>query len=157
MTKYRVKLERDASGAWIAKCLDVPGCHTYGRSLRQARSRVREALALWVDDADKAELVFQYHFPSEWREAVEACRRSRTRALNAERDAQAITAAIATELTQSQGLSLRDVAEMFGLSHQRVQQIVQSATRTSELSVPSRDRVDKLKAALRESSRGSSS
>jgi predicted RNase H-like HicB family nuclease len=155
MTKYRVKLDRDASGSWIAKCLDVPGCHTYGRSLRQARSRIREALALWVDDADTAELDFQYHFPSEWREAVDACRRSRERALNAERDSQALTAAIVTELTRSQGLSLRDVAEMFGLSHQRVQQIVQGATRTIELSPPARDRIDKLKATLRESSRGS--
>jgi predicted RNase H-like HicB family nuclease len=27
----------------------IPGCHTYGRTLRQAEARIREALALWFD------------------------------------------------------------------------------------------------------------
>jgi predicted RNase H-like HicB family nuclease len=55
---YTVKIERDESGAWIARVPEVPGCHTYGRSLRQAKHRIREALSLWVDDADRAELHF---------------------------------------------------------------------------------------------------
>ncbi len=124
MTTYVVRLERDEGGAWVARCPDVPGCHTYGRSLRQARARIREALSLWVDDADAAELEFRYHLPSEWRQAVGAYRRARARAISAEKDAQELAAAVAAELTQNQGLSMRDVAEMLGLSHQRVQQLV---------------------------------
>jgi hypothetical protein len=26
--------ERDKSGAWLARVREVPGCHTYGRSIR---------------------------------------------------------------------------------------------------------------------------
>ena len=52
--RYTVVYERDESGAWNAYVPEVPGCHTYGRSLRLARERIRETLGLWVDDADQA-------------------------------------------------------------------------------------------------------
>ena len=64
-TAYRVVFERDESGAWIVTVPSVRGCHTYGRSLHQTRTRIREALALWVDDAETAEL-----------EEINACSRS---------------------------------------------------------------------------------
>jgi len=44
---FRVVLERDESGAWIARIPAVPGCHSHGRSLIEARRRVREAVAPW--------------------------------------------------------------------------------------------------------------
>jgi predicted RNase H-like HicB family nuclease len=41
---YRVLYELDESGHWIATVPRVKGCHSYGRSLSEARSRIREAL-----------------------------------------------------------------------------------------------------------------
>ena len=56
MATYRVVMERDEEGAWIVHVPSIAGCHTYGRSIRQATKRIQEALGLWVDDADEAEL-----------------------------------------------------------------------------------------------------
>jgi predicted RNase H-like HicB family nuclease len=124
VTTYRIRLERDESGTWIARSPDVPGFHTYGRSLRQVRNRTREALSLWVEDADDAELEFQYHLPKRWREATRGFRQARTRAINAEREAQLLAGDVADYFTAACGLSLRDTAELLGLSHQRVQQLL---------------------------------
>jgi predicted RNase H-like HicB family nuclease len=131
VTTYKIHLERDENGAWIVRSPDVPGFHTYGRSLRQARNR--EALSLWIEDADDAELEFQFHLPKQWREATRGFRQARTRAINAEREAQALASEVANYLTAACGLSLRDAAELLGLSHQRVQQLIaEDETRASQ-------------------------
>jgi len=51
---YRVAYERDESGWWVATVRGVRGCHTQGRTVDEARRRIREALELFVDDARKA-------------------------------------------------------------------------------------------------------
>lgn len=121
---YIVKVERDESGAWIARVPQVPGCHTYGRSLRQVKGRIREALSLWVDDADQAELEFDIRLPSEIRQRVAAARRSREAAHEAQRAARETAALSALALVRTHRLSVRDAAELLGISHQRVQQLV---------------------------------
>lgn len=71
MKKYRVVFQLDESGAWIATVPAVRGCHSYGRSLNEARERVREALALFVPDAASTHRQFYLprlqpsHHPSE--------------------------------------------------------------------------------------------
>ena len=63
MNKYVVRYGRDPTGVWIASVSKVRGCHTHGRTLDQARERIREALGLFVDDADRAKLVDQVQLP----------------------------------------------------------------------------------------------
>ena len=47
---YVAVYERDPeSDAWLVHIKGIAGCQTYGRSLRQAEDRIREALALWLD------------------------------------------------------------------------------------------------------------
>ena len=53
---YQVELARDKGGWWVASVPAVPGAHTQGRSIAEAKNRIREALSLWVDDARQAEL-----------------------------------------------------------------------------------------------------
>jgi predicted RNase H-like HicB family nuclease len=122
--KYRVQVERDESGAWNARVLDVPGYHTYGRTLQQLRGRVREALSLWVTDADTAELDFDVRLPAALRSRVRSVTAVRQKAARAQEEAQKGLASAARELTVKFGLSLRDAADLMGLSHQRVQQLV---------------------------------
>ncbi len=86
MSRYRVVLERDESGAWIATVPAVAGCHSYGRSLVEAKRRVREALALWVDDADTAELTDDVRISRDVAAAVRRSRSARERLASA-RDA----------------------------------------------------------------------
>ena len=52
---YTAVFERDPDGRWTVDVPEVQGCHSYGRTIEQARERVREALALFVDDADTAD------------------------------------------------------------------------------------------------------
>jgi predicted RNase H-like HicB family nuclease len=120
--QYTVIYERDSSGAWLARVPEVPGCHTYGRSLRQARERIREALGLWVDDADQAELLPKIRLP---RRAQDAVRKARAARARAERDRQqaAEAAELAAQCLADMGLSVRDAGEVLGISHQRAQQL----------------------------------
>jgi predicted RNase H-like HicB family nuclease len=52
-----VAYERDDLGWWVASIREVRGCHSQGRTIDEARQRVREALGLFVDDAESATLV----------------------------------------------------------------------------------------------------
>ena len=61
---YRVAYERDESGWWVATVRGVRGCHTQGRTVDEARRRIREALELFVDDARKAPIVDDVKLPS---------------------------------------------------------------------------------------------
>jgi predicted RNase H-like HicB family nuclease len=120
--KYRAVYERDADGRWIVEIPQVQGCHTYGRTIDQARERIREALKLFVANAEAVELVDQVRLPSSvqkvvrdaqtWRDKFE---RARTRAAAAERRA--------VDCLRSMKLGHRDAGSILGLSHQRVHQL----------------------------------
>jgi predicted RNase H-like HicB family nuclease len=69
---YRVVYERDESGWWVASVRGVRGCHTQGRTVDEARRRIREALALFVDDARKAAIVDDVKLPSAATKAIRA-------------------------------------------------------------------------------------
>ena len=121
---YRVVIERDETGAWLARVLSVPGCHTYARTLAQVRRRIREALELWVDDAREAELRFEIRLPTAIRKELRLARSTRDRSARAQREASDAVSRAARDLTQKAGLSLRDAAELLNMSHQRVQQLL---------------------------------
>jgi len=122
---YRVVLERDASGAWIATVPDLPGCHTYGRSLVEAKRRIREAVALWIDDAaEAAVLEHDVRLPRRALAAVDESRDARARLEKERERAGAATERAVRTLVGDLSLGMRDAADLLGLSHQRVQQLV---------------------------------
>lgn len=53
----RVTLERDDNGWWLARCPDLSGAHSHGRTLTAVRDNIREAIALVLDDAADVEFV----------------------------------------------------------------------------------------------------
>jgi len=124
MRTYRVTLERDEDGWWIADVPDVPGCHTQGKTIRQAMERIREALSLFVRGAAKARLVEDVHLPAAAKARLARLEKLRREAAARAEETQAETAKAAKELTLKVGLSERDAARLMGISHQRVHQLV---------------------------------
>lgn len=123
---YRALYERDESRSWIVTVPDLPGCHTYGRTLGQARGRLREALALWVDDAESVELEEEIRLPKRALAAVDRSRAARREAARERERANELTVSAARTLVDELELGLRDAADLLGLSHQRVQQLIRS-------------------------------
>ncbi len=111
--------------AWNVRIKGVTGCQTYGRSLRQAQSRIREALALWLDVAP-ADLSIRDQFPTSLASVADDVARARTAAERAGIKAQQQTIEAVRALTHL-GLSRRDAAELLGLSHQRVHQLLEAS------------------------------
>lgn len=123
--RYDAVYERDPDGdAWLVHIEGEPGCQTYGRSLRQAAERIREALAVWLDrEPDELEIVDR--LPDEFEAMAREVARRRSQAVRAGDAAQAATVEAVRELA-AKGLSRRDAAELLGISHQRVQQLLAS-------------------------------
>jgi len=121
--KYVAVYERDdVDDAWNVRIEDLQGCQTYGRSLRQAQGRIREALAVWLDREPEG-LSIEDKLPAPLASVAEHVALVRRDAERAGAKAQKETSEAVKQLT-SLGLSRRDAADLLGLSHQRVQQLV---------------------------------
>lgn len=120
---YVAVYERDReSDAWLVSIKGIPGCHTYGRTLRQAETRIREALALWLDrESETLEITPQW--PAEVAELATEVSQARNAASKSAQNAGSKTVRAAKKLDRM-GLSRRDTADVLGISHQRVQQLL---------------------------------
>ncbi len=47
--EYRVKIWQDEDGAFIAECLDLDGCHTYGATRDEAVANIKDAIVAYLD------------------------------------------------------------------------------------------------------------
>ena len=120
---YVAVYERDdADDAWNVYVKGLLGCQTYGRSLHQAQVRIRIALALWLDREPES-LSIRDELPASLAAVADTVDRARREAERAGTKAQHETAQAVRRLTEL-GLSRRDAAEVLGLSHQRVQQLL---------------------------------
>lgn len=123
---YVAVYERDdTDDAWNVHIKGLDGCQTYGRSLRQAQQRIREALAVWLD-AEPAILTIRDQLPEQLTAVTAQVSRARSAAERAGAKAQQQTVQAAKALTEL-GLSRRDAGELLGLSHQRVQQLLEAS------------------------------
>lgn len=50
--QFKVLLEQDEDGLYVASVPELPGCYTQGKTLEEVRKRVREAIEL-VLESDK--------------------------------------------------------------------------------------------------------
>jgi predicted RNase H-like HicB family nuclease len=124
---YTVTYERDEKGLWVAHVKGIAGCHTQGRTIAQARDRIREALALFDEHADKARLEDDVRLPSDVNRLVSAQRSARTKQEAVEAELRALNVKAARALTKQVGLSLRDAGELLGASQESVRQWVEAS------------------------------
>ncbi|MCU4185535.1 type II toxin-antitoxin system HicB family antitoxin [Acidiferrimicrobium sp. IK] len=124
-TTYTAVYQRDAHGMWLVELLEEPRVHTYGRTLAKARDNIRDAAALWFEtEPDALPLVDDVRLPAKVRTSTAKAHQARLRATAAQEEAAAATKAAAVALVRDGQLSVRDAAEVLGLSHQRIQQLV---------------------------------
>ena len=50
--RYRVLIEQDADGVFVAEVPSLPGCVTQGATREEALSNVREAVALYLESLE---------------------------------------------------------------------------------------------------------
>jgi predicted RNase H-like HicB family nuclease len=123
---YEAKIERDEDGWWVASVPSVDGCHTQGKTIAQARERIQEALELCLEESGKKgpfAIVTRVDLPAEAGKLLAAALERRTRAEAAALEAKDATAR-AARILNKKGISRRDAAELLGVSHQRIQQLV---------------------------------
>lgn len=61
--QFKVLIEQDEDGLYIASVPELPGCYTQGKTLEQVRKRIAEVIAL-VLDSDKGVRKEKYQSPS---------------------------------------------------------------------------------------------
>jgi hypothetical protein len=120
---YDVEVTREGD-LWLAAVVGLPGAHTFARSLSALHRAVAEVIVL-MDDlpdgaVDSVEFVYEYKVGVN-DAAIARAREARIRAERAEREsASAIRTAVAGLPAT---MSVRDVAVLLGISHQRVKQV----------------------------------
>jgi len=125
---YTARLEREKDGRWSVELEEEPRVHTWGKTVDQALARMREAAALWFQiGEDQIELVPKPLLPKATDRTVEQARQARQQARSADRLAVEQTRKAAAALT-NRGISMRDAAAILGISHQRVHQLLMTAT-----------------------------
>lgn len=129
MKTYAVVYERDESGWWVATIKKVRGCHTQGRTVEQARKRIREALGLFVDNVESIKLIDDIKLPHRAKILLKHVYENRERAQQEATKLQSSTIAAAKLLTKDLGVSVRDAGELLRLSHQRIHQLISSSAR----------------------------
>ena len=125
---YTAVYEREKDGRWTVEIPSVPGCHSYGRTIDQARDRIREALSLYVDDAAKATIVDDVRLNAGALAAVTLMRRMRRELEEIGAKLPKIEKTAVLKLRKTMKLGHRDAGEILGLSFQRIYQIEKTRT-----------------------------
>lgn len=51
-SEFNVMIEQDSDGAYVASVSSLRGCHTQGNPLDQVMERIREVIALCIEEQD---------------------------------------------------------------------------------------------------------
>lgn len=125
---YLARYERDEAGWWVATIKGMPA-QSQGRTIEQARERVREALAVLLDiDPSRLTISDDIRLPPTERRALELAKKATRRAAGETERAERATREAARTLLAA-GMSLRDAGTLLGVTRQRVHQILEPKPR----------------------------
>jgi hypothetical protein len=133
-TTMRVTATATRTGQWWA--IEVPdvagGLHTQARRLDQIASAVADAVALVADvSPDTIEVVVIPKVPQADAELIEAARDASLEAASAAERASRLSRQVVEQL-RAEGMTVRDVGGLLGVSPQRVSQLVETAPATTD-------------------------
>ena len=124
MRRFKLTVKRDPEDttAWLVNVVGKPGAQAFGRSLSEAKRRGVETTALWFElDPEEFEIDWDIRLD----ELTAPVKEAKSAMAHAEADRVRRDQAV-KRLTEA-GVSYRDVAELLGLSHQRVAQIAKAS------------------------------
>jgi len=129
MRTFHAVFEPD-DGGWHVRIQEVKGCISWGRALPIARRNIREALATCVDIlgpraaeiARTAMIKERVLLPSYAQAALERKRKAEHVEARAAHE-KTTNLHYAVKTLRKAGLSLRDTAELMGLSHESVRKL----------------------------------
>ena len=118
------------SGVWWAIDIpELPGVYSQARRLDRVEPMARYAIALFLDvDPATLDIRVETNLPSDLRRDVDAVGRLRAEADRLQAESSGAMRRLTHELL-GRGLSVRDAAEILGISHQRVSQLVRGESK----------------------------
>ena len=123
MRTYHVTYEHDEGGWWVATVKEAPACHTQGRTIAQTRNRLREAMGLFVKDAETAAFAERIKVSAAAKAALAEWFALRQKEEDLRQELRARLRDAVQALVRSMGVSVRDAGAILDLSHQRVHQL----------------------------------
>lgn len=57
--QFKVLIEQDEDGLYVASVPELPGCYTQGKTLEEVRERIKEAIELVLESSEDASLTLQ--------------------------------------------------------------------------------------------------
>jgi hypothetical protein len=123
LAEYKVIYKLDAAGEWTAWVRGLRRCRGRGRTLRQARRRLRAALSRFDEEPHRADLLEDVRLPPPARTLLVRHWAARRRVRSEEARAQA-AARQAVEALLGLRLSVRDAADLLGLPYPKAQQML---------------------------------
>lgn len=123
-TAADVRFVPDDNGTWYVEVVGEPRIHSHGRTIEAAEENIKEALALWYERPEgDFEIIPLFDFPKRLRLLVERTRELRLSASRIEKELAEKSERAVDELS-ARGISRRDASRLLGISHQRVQQLL---------------------------------
>ena len=137
--KITAKVQR--SGDWWAiRVPEVDGAFSHAKRLDQVAELAADAVAVLEDVAPTdIEVTIEADLPQNAGVVVEDARTSNRRAAAAQSEASIAMHRAAQHLRTVTNLSVRDVAQLLGISHQRVSQILSTPPRDVSFPPPGSD------------------
>ncbi len=149
MKTYNIEIERDEAGYWIATVPEVPGVVTQAKRLEKIVDRAREAIAVLLDKPETSFDVSPHVRLLDDVPIADAVK-AREHADAAQAEATEKGSYVVERLVHEKALTVRDAGQLLGISHQRVQQIVQR----EQLREPTRESAVRAGGSSRRSHRG---
>lgn len=115
MAEHRVVYRRNASGQWVGTVVGRRRCRGQGRTLRQARQRLRAALARVVEDPFEVDFAEDVRLPPPARARLVRHWKARRR-LERETERADLASTQALQALLALKLNIKDVGDLLGLS-----------------------------------------
>ena len=123
MAEYKVIYKLNEDGEWTAWVRGLRRCKGQGKTLRQARKRLRACLGRFDQEPHRADLVEDVKLPGSARAVLARHWAARRRARREEARAEAATRQAVEALLELR-LSVRDAADLLGVPHPKAQQML---------------------------------